>query len=90
MAARIAKHIAAMIPDGAEHCKPVSAQFPGRGVEGTDHAQRFGRVYRVLFADGVIDLVERGRINGERKSLHPGKKIVAGFMLGTQRLYDCR
>jgi len=40
-----------------------------------------------LFADGVIDLVERGVINGERKSLHPGK-IVAGFVLGTQRLYD--
>ena len=44
-------------------------------------------VHTELFADGVIDLVDRGIINGERKSLHPGK-IVAGFMLGTQRLYD--
>ena len=35
----------------------------------------------------MIDLVERGIINGERKTLHPGK-IVAGFMLGTQQLYD--
>lgn len=44
-------------------------------------------VHTELFSDGVIDLVERGIINGERKTLHPGK-IVAGFLLGTQRLYD--
>ena len=35
----------------------------------------------------MVDLVERGVITGERKSLHPGK-IIAGFILGTQRLYD--
>ena len=35
----------------------------------------------------MIDLVERGVITGERKSLHPGK-IVAGFLMGSQRLYD--
>ena len=44
-------------------------------------------IHTELFSDGVIDLVDRGIINGEKKSLHPGK-IVAGFMLGTQRLYD--
>ena len=44
-------------------------------------------IHTELFSDGVIDLVERGIINNERKTLHPGK-IVAGFMLGTQRLYD--
>jgi acetyl-CoA hydrolase len=40
-----------------------------------------------MFSDGVVELVERGVINGERKSLHPGK-IVAGFLIGTRRLYD--
>jgi acetyl-CoA hydrolase len=44
-------------------------------------------IHTELFSDGVIDLVDRGIINGERKTLHPGK-IVAGFLLGTQRLYD--
>jgi 4-hydroxybutyrate CoA-transferase len=44
-------------------------------------------IHTELFSDGVIGLVERGIINNERKTLHPGK-IVAGFMLGTQRLYD--
>jgi acetyl-CoA hydrolase len=31
--------------------------------------------------------VEQGVVDGERKSLHPGK-IIAGFMLGTKRLYQ--
>src|SRR5690606_25709699 len=31
--------------------------------------------------------VNRGIINNEAKTLHPGK-IIAGFLLGTQRLYD--
>ena len=44
-------------------------------------------IHSEMFSDGVIDLVERGIINGEKKSLHPGK-IVAGFLMGTQRLYD--
>jgi 4-hydroxybutyrate CoA-transferase len=44
-------------------------------------------IHTELFSDGVIDLVDRGIINGEKKTLHPGK-IVAGFLLGTQRLYD--
>jgi acetyl-CoA hydrolase len=44
-------------------------------------------IHTELFSDGVIDLVDRGIINGERKTLHPGK-IVAGMIVGTQRLYD--
>jgi acetyl-CoA hydrolase len=44
-------------------------------------------VHTEMFSDGVIDLVESGVIDGEMKSLHPGK-VIAGFMLGTKRLYD--
>jgi len=44
-------------------------------------------VHTELFSDGVIDLVNSGIINNEAKTLHPGK-ILAGFVLGTQRLYD--
>jgi acetyl-CoA hydrolase len=43
-------------------------------------------VHSELFSDGVIDLVEAGVLTNARKTLHPGK-IVAGFMLGTRRLY---
>ncbi len=44
-------------------------------------------IHSEMFSDGVIDLVERGVINGARKTLHPGK-ITAGFLMGTRRLYD--
>ena len=40
-----------------------------------------------LLADGVIDLIERGVINGRRKTLHRGEH-VATFLLGTSRLYE--
>ena len=44
-------------------------------------------IHTELFSDGVIDLVNAGVLTNARKTLHPGK-IVAGFILGTQRLYD--
>jgi acetyl-CoA hydrolase len=40
-----------------------------------------------MFSDGLIDLVEAGIINGEKKTLHPGK-IIVGFVLGTKRVYN--
>jgi 4-hydroxybutyrate CoA-transferase len=40
-----------------------------------------------MISDAVVDLVERGVITGEVKRVHPGK-VVAGFALGTRRLYD--
>lgn len=44
-------------------------------------------IHTEMFSDGVIDLVEKGVINGSKKKIHP-YKIVAGFAMGTQRLYQ--
>jgi acyl-CoA hydrolase len=44
-------------------------------------------VHTELFSDGVLNLVESGAINNSRKKVHPGK-LVTGFALGSQRLYD--
>ena len=44
-------------------------------------------VHSELFSDGVIGLVEAGVLNNARKTLHAGK-IVAGFVLGTRKLYQ--
>ena len=85
VAGQIAKHIAALIPDGATLQTGIGAIPDAVLKELTSHKDL--GVHTELFADGVIDLVDRGVINGERKTLHPGK-MVAGFMLGTQRLYD--
>jgi acyl-CoA hydrolase len=40
-----------------------------------------------MVSDGVMDLLEAGVITGREKSLHPGK-VIATFLLGTERLYD--
>ena len=44
-------------------------------------------VHSELFSDGVIDLIEKGIITNEKKTLHPGK-VIAGFVLGTKKIYD--
>jgi len=40
-----------------------------------------------MCSDGVIPLIEAGIITGERKTLHRGK-VVAGFVLGTKKLFE--
>ncbi len=44
-------------------------------------------IHTEMFTDGVIDLVEKGVINGSRKTLHKGK-LVATFLMGSKRFYD--
>jgi len=85
LACRIAAHIAGLIPDGATLQTGIGA-IPDAVLQQLTNRKHLG-VHTELFSDGVIDLVERGVIDGERKTLHPGK-IVAGFLLGTKRLYD--
>jgi 4-hydroxybutyrate CoA-transferase len=84
LATRIAKHIASLIPDGATLQMGIGGIPDAVLRELTSH-KHLG-VHSELFSDGVVDLVERGVIDGERKTLHPGK-ITAGFMLGSKRLY---
>jgi acetyl-CoA hydrolase len=85
LARRIAGHIAGLIPDGATLQTGIGAIPDAVLAQLTKH-KHLG-VHTELFSDGVIDLVNRGVIDGEMKSLHPGK-IIAGFMLGTKRLYE--
>lgn len=40
-----------------------------------------------MFSDGVVELFERDVINNKYKKIHPNKG-VAGFALGTKRMYD--
>ncbi len=51
----------------------------------TDH--RDLGIHTELISDGVMDLVERGVVNGVAKQLNR-TKTVGTFALGTQRLYD--
>jgi acetyl-CoA hydrolase len=84
LAQTIARHIAGLIPDGATLQMGIGG-IPDAVLRQLTGHKHLG-VHTELFSDGVIDLVEQGIIDGEMKSLHPGK-IIAGFMLGTKRLY---
>ncbi len=82
---RIAEHVASLIPDGATLQTGIGA-IPDAVLRHLTDRRHLG-LHTELFSDGVVDLVQRGVITGDRKSLHRGK-IISGFVLGTQRLYD--
>jgi 4-hydroxybutyrate CoA-transferase len=81
----IANHLAALIPDGATMQMGIGG-IPDAVLKKLHNHKHLG-IHTELFSDGVVDLVEAGVITNERKSFHPGK-IIAGFLLGTQRLYE--
>jgi acetyl-CoA hydrolase len=82
---KIAGFITDLIPDGATMQLGIGA-IPDAVLKYLHHKKDLG-VHSELFSDGVIDLFNAGVITNSRKTLHPGK-IIAGFMLGTKRLYD--
>ena len=82
---RIAEHVAALIPDGATLQTGIGA-IPDAVLSRLGTHKDLG-IHTELFSDGIINLIARGVITGERKTLHPGK-VIAGFVLGTQLLYD--
>lgn len=81
----IGRHCAALIDDGATLQMGIGA-IPDAVLAALDGHQDLG-VHTEMFADGVLRLVERGVITGRRKMVHPGK-LVAGFAIGSRRLYD--
>ena len=81
---KIAGHVAELIPDGATMQLGIGA-IPDAVLNFLRHKKDLG-VHSELFSDGVIELVEQGILTSARKTLHPGK-IVAGFILGSERLY---
>lgn len=83
--AKIACLIAERIPDGATLQTGIGA-IPDTVLSFLKDKKDLA-VHSELFSDGIIDLVESGVITGSRKNIHPGK-IIAGFMLGTRRLYQ--
>jgi len=44
-------------------------------------------VHTEMFSDGLVDLVEKGVVNGMQKNTDVGK-IVTSFAFGTKRVYD--
>lgn len=83
--AKIGQHIAELIPDGATMQMGIGA-IPDAVLNFLQDKRDLG-VHTELFSDSVIDMVEAGVITNARKTLNPGK-ITAGFMIGTNRIYE--
>ena len=82
---KIGKNVADLIEDGSTLQMGIGA-IPDSVMKYLYDKKDLG-IHTEMFSDGIIDLVEAGIINGEKKTLHPGK-IIAGFVLGTKRVYD--
>lgn len=82
---RVARNVASLIPDGATLQTGIGG-IPDAVLTCLEDKRDLG-IHTEMCSDGVIDLIESGVINGERKSLHRGK-AVAAFVLGTRRLFD--
>ncbi len=82
---KIGEHIAGLIDDGSTLQMGIGA-IPDNVLKYLKNHKDLG-VHTEMFSDGMIELVESGVINGERKTIHPGK-IIAGFVLGTRRSYN--
>lgn len=81
---KIGGYIATLIEDGSTMQMGIGA-IPDAVLHFLDSKRDLG-VHTELFSDGVMNLVRKGVINNEMKTIHPGK-IVAGFILGTKDLY---
>jgi acetyl-CoA hydrolase len=82
---QIGCHIAELIPDGATLQLGIGA-IPDAVLLYLRDKRDLG-VHTELFSDGVVELIEAGVITNAAKTIHRGK-VVAGFVLGSQRLYD--
>ncbi|NTW68451.1 MAG: acetyl-CoA hydrolase/transferase family protein [Chlorobiaceae bacterium] len=81
----IGRHIASIVEDGATLQMGIGA-IPDATLAALFNHRNLG-IHSEMFSDGVIDLVEKGIINGSQKRTHK-ETIVASFLVGTRRLYD--
>ncbi len=81
----IGLYVASLVEDGATLQLGIGA-IPDAVLAALTGHTDLG-IHSEMFSDGVIDLIESGVITGARKRNHPGK-VVASFVMGSQRLYD--
>ena len=82
---RVARNVASLIPNGATLQTGIGG-ISEAVLHCLDDKHDLG-IHTEMCSDGVIDLMESGIINGDRKSLHRGKAVLA-FVLGSRKLFD--
>lgn len=81
----IGRFVAELVEDGATLQMGIGS-IPNAVLAALGGHKDLG-IHTEMFSDGLIPLIENGTVNGSRKRKHPGK-IVAGFVMGTRKLYD--
>ena len=81
----IAEQVASLVDDGAT-LQIGMGMIPNAVPRFLMDRKDLG-VHTEMFSDGIIELVEKGIINGKRKTLNP-EKVVASFCIGTERLME--
>ncbi len=81
----IARNAAKLINDG--DTLHIGFGFVPHGVLKYLGGKKDLGIHTEVISDAFIDLIEEGKITGEKKTLHPGK-VICSFCIGTRRIYD--
>lgn len=82
---KIANYVASLIEDGSTLQMGIG-KIPNAVTRCLEDKKDLG-IHSEVFSDGVMDLYNKGVINGRQKTIHNGK-IVTSFVMGSRRLYD--
>jgi 4-hydroxybutyrate CoA-transferase len=81
----IARNVASLIPDGATLQMGIGG-IPDAPLACLRDRKDLG-IHTEMFSDGVVELIQAGVINNEKKTIHPNK-VISGFALGSKYLFD--
>lgn len=81
----IGKNCSELVPDGA--CLQMGIGSLPNAVCASLSGHRHLGLHTEMFADGALQLIRSGVIDGSRKMIDKGK-VVASFLLGSQDVYD--
>ncbi len=82
---KIGQYIADLIEDGSTIQLGIGG-IPNAVAWALRDKKHLG-IHTEMFTDGMVDLVECGAVDNSKKTLHP-EKMVAAFVLGSQKLYN--
>jgi acyl-CoA hydrolase len=81
----IGEHIAGMIEDGSTLQMGIGG-IPNAVLTCLYNHKNLG-IHTEMFSEGILPLIEKGVVNGSKKTVLP-HKIVSGFAMGSKKLYD--
>jgi len=81
---RIGKYVSKLVENGST-IQVGYGSLPDAILKSLEEKKNLG-VHTELMSDGIVDLMEKGVITNEKKSIHRGK-TVASFCMGSEKTY---